>query len=260
MTPGPAVLEVNGLMRSFGGLVAVSDVTFSVHEGEIVGLIGPNGAGKTTVFNMVAGSLEPTAGSIRFQGADVSGLAANERAGLGIARTFQITSIFPALTTRENVRAATHRITKAGWLQAMVRSAAWHQEEAEIDRLAQETLEFCGLAAKADVRAAALSYGEQRRLEVAIALATRPTLLLLDEPAAGLNPEEGQRLVAMIRQVRDRGVTVLLVEHHMRVVMGVCDRIIVLDHGARIAAGTPREVAQSPEVIRVYLGREVAHA
>lgn len=255
-----ALLEVTGLTREFGGLVAVSNVSFSVHAGEIVGLIGPNGAGKTTVFNMVAGSLPPSAGSIRFKGQDISGLEAHDRALLGIARTFQITSVFPSLTALDNVRTATHRNARSGWLGATFRSAAWRTEEADIDRIARDTLAFCELDGQADVRASALSYGEQRRLEVAIALATKPALLLLDEPAAGLNPEEGQKLVAMIKQVRDRGVTVLLVEHHMRVVMGVCDRIIVLDHGARIAEGPPRDVAQNPDVIRVYLGREAAHA
>ncbi len=256
----PVMLEVANLTREFGGLVAVSNVSFAVNEGEIVGLIGPNGAGKTTVFNMVAGSMPPTSGIIRFRDNDITPLEAHDRALLGISRTFQITSVFPALTARENVRTATYRNFQSGWGGALMRSVGWRRDEAAIDRLADEALSFCELLKQADVRAAALSYGEQRRLELAIALATQPALLLLDEPAAGLNPEEGQKLVAMIKQVRDRGVTVLLVEHHMRVVMGVCDRIVVLDHGARIAEGAPRDVAQNPDVIRVYLGREKAHA
>lgn len=255
-----ALLAAENLTRAFGGLVAVNDVSLSVMPGEIVGLIGPNGAGKTTMFNMLAGSIPPTSGRIRFDGADVTLLAAHERARLGIARTFQITSVFPALTTLENVRASTYRTQRAGWAGALLRSAAWRREEAEVEKAARDALAFCNLGEHADIKADSLSYGEQRRLEVAIALAAQPRLLLLDEPAAGLNPEEGQRLVAMIRRVRERGVTVLLVEHHMRVVMGVCDRIVVLDHGARIAEGCPQEVANNPDVIRVYLGREAVHA
>jgi branched-chain amino acid transport system ATP-binding protein len=257
---GTTLLEASNLTRAFGGLVAVNDVSLAVRPGEILGLIGPNGAGKTTVFNMLAGSMPPTSGEIRFEGAEITGRPAHERARLGIARTFQITSVFPSLTTYENVRAATYRTNRTTWWQAVWRTASWRQDEAAIDALAREVLEFCDLSAQRDVKADSLSYGEQRRLEVAIALAAQPRLLLLDEPAAGLNPEEGQRLVGMIRQVRERGVTVLLVEHHMRVVMGVCDRIIVLDHGALIAEGRPQEVANHPDVIRVYLGRETVHA
>lgn len=256
---GP-LLEARGLTRRFGGLIAVNDVSFAVGEGEIVGLIGPNGAGKTTMFNMLAGSFPPTSGEVVFRGRDVTQASAHARARLGVTRTFQITSVFPSLTTFENVRAATWRTHRAGWAGALIGAASWRREEAEAARAARAALDFCDLGAQADIRADSLSYGEQRRLEVAIALAAQPTLLLLDEPAAGLNPEEGQRLVEMIRRVRERGVTVLLVEHHMRVVMGVCDRIIVLDHGALIAEGAPQAIANDPNVIRVYLGRERAHA
>lgn len=254
------LLQADHLTRAFGGLVAVSDVTLEVRDREILGLIGPNGAGKTTMFNMLAGSMPPTSGRIRFDGADVTALPAHARARLGIARTFQITSVFPALSTIENLRAAAWRTQATGWWQAVLRTPGWRAEEEALDARLRDVLAFCELDAQAHVKADSLSYGEQRRLEVAIALAAQPRLLLLDEPAAGLNPEEGQRLVAMIRRVRERGVTVLLVEHHMRVVMGVCDRIVVLDHGARIAEGTPQEVANHPDVIRVYLGREAAHA
>lgn len=254
------LLEARHLTRRFGGLVAVNDVSFVVAEGEIVGLIGPNGAGKTTMFNMVAGSIAPSSGEVLFRGSDVTQAPAHARARLGVTRTFQITSVFSSLTTFDNVRAATWRTHRAGWLGALMGSTTWRREEAQAAADAQEALAFCDLAAQSDIRANSLSYGEQRRLEVAIALAARPTLLLLDEPAAGLNPEEGQRLVEMIRRVRERGVTVLLVEHHMRVVMGVCDRIIVLDHGALIAQGTPAQISDDPDVIRVYLGREKAHA
>ncbi|MBL8588344.1 MAG: ABC transporter ATP-binding protein, partial [Methylobacteriaceae bacterium] len=213
-----------------------------------------------TVFNMVAGSLAPTSGEVLFKGEQVTRLPAHQRAQRGVTRTFQITSVFPGLTTFDNVLAATYRAHRSGWAGALIRTAGWRREEADAARAALDALAFCDLAEQRDRRADALSYGEQRRLEVAIALAAQPELLLLDEPAAGLNPEEGQRLVTMIRRVRDRGVTVLLVEHHMRVVMGVCDRIIVLDHGALIASGAPSDVANHPDVIRVYLGREKAHA
>ena len=193
------LLETEGLTRAFGGLLAVSDVSLCVMSGEIVGLIGPNGAGKTTLFNMLAGSLEPTKGRIRFEGLDVTGWPADEMAWLGVTRTFQITSLFPSLTVADNVLAATHRSTRRGWLDAVFRSRAWRQDEAKARILAEEVLEFCDLDGSAGVRAADLSYGEQRRLEVAIALAATPRLLLLDEPAAGLNPEEGQRLLARKR-------------------------------------------------------------
>ena len=254
------LIEAEHLSRAFGGLVAVDDVSFRVRKGEIVGLIGPNGAGKTTVFNMVAGSIQPSSGTIRFGDQDVTAMPAHLRARLGIARTFQITSVFPALTTLENVRAATYRTHSQGWWGALMHSSAWRREETSVHRAAQDALAFCELEDHGGIKAGALSYGEQRRLEVAIALAASPELLLLDEPAAGLNPEEGRKLVGMIQRVRDRGVTVLLVEHHMRVVMGVCDRIIVLDHGALIAEGAPDVVANDADVIRVYFGREKAHA
>jgi branched-chain amino acid transport system ATP-binding protein len=254
------LLAVDGLTRRFGGLIAVNDVTFSVARGEIAGLIGPNGAGKTTLFNMVAGSMEPSAGRITFDGADCTAFPARAMARLGVARTFQITSLFPGLTTFDNIVAASYRTGRTGWGHALLRTPGYRREEAQAAERAREILAFVDLARHADVLADELSYGEQRRLEVAIALAAEPTLLLLDEPAAGMNPEEGQRLVAMIRQIRDRGVTVLLVEHHMRVVMSVCHRVIVIDHGVKIAEGAPAEIARHPEVIRVYLGREVVGA
>jgi branched-chain amino acid transport system ATP-binding protein len=260
MNASAPLLEVNGLTRRFGGLVAVNDVTFNVARGEIAGLIGPNGAGKTTLFNMVAGSMEPSAGCIRFNGADCTAFPAQQMARLGVARTFQITSLFPGLTTFDNIVAASYRTGWTGWGQSLLRTPTYWKEEAKAAERAHEILAFVDLDRHADVFADELSYGEQRRLEIAIALAAEPTLLLLDEPAAGMNPEEGQRLVSMIRQIRDRGVTVLLVEHHMRVVMSVCQRVIVLDHGIKIAEGAPAEIARHPEVIRVYLGREVVGA
>jgi branched-chain amino acid transport system ATP-binding protein len=253
MTP---VIRVSGLTRRFGGLLAVNDVEFDIDEGEIVGLIGPNGAGKTTVFNMLCGSIRPTAGTIHVRGEDCTAKSPHQMAAKGIGRTFQITSVFPALTCLENVRIATYRRGGGSWAAAVFRTRRYAHQEAAIDRIVGEILEFSGLSDHRDARAEDLSYGNQRRLEVAIALASDPKIILLDEPAAGLNPDEGQQLVNMIRTIRDRGTTVLLVEHHMRVVMTVCDRIIVLDHGVKIAEGTPAEVAANREVVRVYLGRE----
>ncbi len=260
MSQNLPLLDVSGLTRRFGGLVAVSDVTFQVAAGEIAGLIGPNGAGKTTLFNMLAGSTEPSGGRIVFGGADCTGFPAQRMARLGVARTFQITSLFPGLSTIDNIIAASYRTGRTGWGSAFLRTAAYRQEEKKAAERAREILGFVDLDRHADVLADELSYGEQRRLEIAIALAAEPTLLLLDEPAAGMNPEEGQRLVAMIRQICARGVTVLLVEHHMRVVMNVCHRVIVIDHGVKIAEGAPAEIARHPEVIRVYFGREAAGA
>jgi branched-chain amino acid transport system ATP-binding protein len=255
-----ALLDVAGLTRVFGGLVAVNDVNFTVGPAEIMGLIGPNGAGKTTVFNMLGGALAPSAGRITFDGADCTGMPAHRMARLGITRTFQITSVFPGLSTLDNVRCATYRTRRSGWPGAFLRTHAWRREEDEVAAVAREILAFVELDARAGALADALSYGEQRKLEIAIALAAAPRLLLLDEPAAGLNPDEGARLITMIRRIQERGIAVLLVEHHMRVVMGVCDRIVVIDHGVKIAEGKPSAVANDPEVIRVYLGREPARA
>jgi branched-chain amino acid transport system ATP-binding protein len=255
-----ALISIESLTRRFGGLVAVKDVSLTVAPGEIAGLIGPNGAGKTTLFNLLAGSLPPSEGRIVFDGTDCTHHRADRMAKLGVTRTFQITSLFPTLTAVENVVTATYRVGATGWLSSFVRNSAWRREErAALDR-AREILAFCDLDARWDMLAERLSYGEQRRLEIAIALAAEPKLLLLDEPAAGMNPEEGQRLVAMILNIRKRGVTVLLVEHHMRVVLSVCDRIFVLDHGVKIAEGDPHKVVRDPDVIRVYLGRETPHA
>jgi branched-chain amino acid transport system ATP-binding protein len=255
-----ALLEVVGLTRVFGGLVAVSDVHFAVAPAEIVGLIGPNGAGKTTVFNMLGGAMVPSAGRISFDGADCTGMPAHRMARLGVTRTFQITSVFPGLSAFDNVRCATYRTKRSGWRGAVLRSRAWRREEEVVVAKAHEILAFVELDTRADALADALSYGEQRKLEIAIALAAAPRLLLLDEPAAGLNPDEGARLITMIKRIQERGIAVLLVEHHMRVVMGVCDRIVVIDHGVKIAEGAPSAVANDPEVVRVYLGREPARA
>lgn len=260
MINGKPILGVSALTKSFGGLTAVNDVSLTVSNGEILGVIGPNGAGKTTFFNVIAGSMPPTSGTVTFDGNDCTAMRADHMARLGMTRTFQITSLFPALSVLDNVRAATYRTKSTGWISSILRTSAYRAEEQAVNDSAMEALRFVELERRADVNAEALSYGEQRRLEIAIALAAQPRLLLLDEPAAGMNPEEGQRLVSMIKTIRDQGISVLLVEHHMRVVMGVCDRVVVIDHGTKIAEGTPSHVVNNPDVIRVYLGREAVSA
>ena len=254
------LLQAKALSKRFGGLQAVQGVDMTVAAGEVVGLIGPNGAGKTTLFNMLAGSMSPSAGQLLFDGDDCTGASAHQMAQRGMARTFQITSVFAGLSVWDHVFAATYRHQHASWVSAFFQTRSYQAEQAQMQQRTEDALRQAQLLARRDDLAQSLPYGEQRKLEIAIALACSPRLLLLDEPAAGMNPEEGVKLVQLIRGLRNQGMAVLLVEHHMRVVMGVCDRVVVINSGEKIAEGSPQEVVQHPEVVRVYLGREAVHA
>jgi branched-chain amino acid transport system ATP-binding protein len=249
------MLEVQQLTRRFGGLVAVNQVSFGVKEGEIFGLIGPNGAGKTTLFNLITGLIPPTSGQMVFDGVPLGQQQPHQIAAVGIARTFQNIRLFKDLSAQENILIAQHIHTRSGVFTGVLGLAPAPQEEREIREKAAELLALVGLQDRAQEKAKNLCYGDQRRLEIARALALAPKLLLLDEPAAGMNPNEKQSLSAFIRDLRDRfGLTVLLIEHHVPLVMGLCDRIAVLDFGQLIALGEPAQVKTDPAVIEAYLG------
>lgn len=248
------MLEVRSLTQRFGGITALEDISFSIGKGEITGVIGPNGAGKTTLFNIVSGIYTQTSGSVHLEGVDISNLPTEKLAAKGLVRTFQNIELFGNMTVLENVMLGLHTRSSCGILACMAKMP-WHlREERFIRKQAAEWLDFCGISGLADQKASNLPFGKGRLLEIARAMAVKPSMMLMDEPAAGLNNRETAELATLIRKIREKGVTVALVEHDMELVMDICDRIIVLNLGRKLAEGTAREIQENPAVISAYLG------
>jgi len=251
-----SLLQLQNLTKKFGGLTAVNHVSFDTDQGIIAGLIGPNGAGKTTVFNLITGNYQPNEGDVIFDGRSIAGLRTHKIVSLGIARTFQTIRLFQKLSVLENVLAGCHCRMKSGIFGGMFRTPGQKREEQEALELAMSELAFVGLEKNAEMISSNLSYGNQRLLEIARALATKPRLLILDEPAGGMNEQETNSLVQLIRKIQERGITVLLIEHDMGLVMEVCEKLVVIEYGSKIAEGTPKEIRENPRVIEAYLGTE----
>jgi branched-chain amino acid transport system ATP-binding protein len=250
------MLDVSGITRIFGGVTALKDVSFSVAKGDITGVIGPNGAGKTTLFNIISGIYTQTSGAITLDGKDVSGKPPEQLARLGMVRTFQNIELFNAMTVRENIMVGRHTRSTSGLLACSFKMPWVLREERRIRTEAEKWMEFTGISDLADTSAGNLPFGKGRLLEIARALAVEPSIILMDEPAAGLNSQETLVLAQLIRRIRETGITVVLVEHDMELVMDICDRIVVLNLGMKLAVGTPREIQENPEVIAAYLGEE----
>lgn len=249
------LLAIENLVKRFGGLTATDDISLSVEAGEVRGVIGPNGAGKTTLLNLIGGASPPTIGAIKFDGTDISALSTHKRAALGIGRTFQNLKLFDGMSVLRNVMVGSHLRGKAGVFGAIFRLSSAAAEERRLHDEALKVLDAVGLLAQAEVTASSLSYGQKRLLEIARAMASKPRLLLLDEPAAGLNPTEAVGLTQLIKRISASGVTIILVEHHMEVIMAACSRMSVLNYGKLLAEGAPHEIQNSEQVIEAYLGR-----